>query len=50
LFGGDAALFQSDDNLARAQSAIDQNAAMIGGNEGTVPGAAAAEHGQAEHG
>jgi hypothetical protein len=50
LFGCDAALLEPDDDLARAQSAVNQNAAMIGGNEGTVPGTAAAEHGQAEHG
>ena len=50
MFGRDAALFEPDDDLARTQSAIDQNAAMIGGSEGTVPGAAAAEHGQTEHG
>jgi hypothetical protein len=50
LFGGDAALLKPDDDLARAQSAIDQNPAVIGGNESAIPGAAAAEHGQAEHG
>jgi hypothetical protein len=50
LFGRDAALFEPDDNLARAQAAVDQNAAMIGRDEGAVAGATAAEHGQAEHG
>jgi hypothetical protein len=50
LLGGDAALLKPDHDLARAQSAVDQNPAVIGGNEGTIPGAAAAEHGQAEHG
>src|SRR5207247_5695182 len=50
LLGGNAALLKPDDDLARAQSAIDQNPAVIGGNESAVPGAAAAEHGQAEHG
>jgi hypothetical protein len=50
LLGGDTALLQPDDDLARAESAIDQNAAVIGGNESAIPGAAAAEHGQAEHG
>ena len=50
LFRADAALLKPDHDLARAQSAVDQNPAMIGGNEGAIPGAAAAEHGQAEHG
>ena len=50
LLGGDAALLKADDGLARAQSAIDQNSAVIGGNESAIPGAAAAEHGQTEHG
>ena len=50
LLGGDATLLKPDDDLARAQSAIDQNVAMTGGNESAIPGAAAAEHGQTEHG
>jgi len=50
LLGGDAALLKADDDLARAQSTIDQNPAVIGGNESAIPGAAAAEHGQTEHG
>jgi hypothetical protein len=50
VLGGDAALLKPDDDLARAQSAIDQNPAVIGGNESAIPGAAAAEHGQTEHG
>jgi len=50
LLGGDAALLKPHDDLARAQSAIDQNPAVIGGNESAIPGAAAAEHRQAEHG
>ena len=50
LLGGDATLLKADDDLARAQSAIDQNVAMTGGNESAIPGAAAAEHGQTEHG
>ena len=50
LLRGDAALLKPDDDLARAQSAIDQNVAMTGGNESAIPGAAAAEHGQTEHG
>jgi len=50
LLGGNATLLKPDDDLARAQSAIDQNVAMTGGNKGAIPGAAAAEHGQTEHG
>jgi hypothetical protein len=50
LLGGDATSLKPDDDLARAQPTIDQNPAVIGGNETAIPGAAAAEHGQAEHG
>jgi len=50
LLGGNATLLKPHYDLARAQSAIDQNAAMTGGNESAIPGAAAAEHGQTEHG
>ena len=50
LLGGNATLLKPHYDLARAQSAIDQNVAMTGGNEGAIPGAAAAEHGQTEHG
>jgi hypothetical protein len=50
LLRDDATLLKPDDGLARAQSTIDQNSAVIGGNEGAIPGAAAAEHGQTEHG
>jgi len=50
LLGGDATLLKADDDLARAQSTIDQNPGVIGGNESAIPGTAAAEHGQAEHG
>ena len=50
LLGGYATLLKADDDLARAQSTIDQNPAVIGGNESAIPGAAAAEHGQTEHG
>jgi hypothetical protein len=50
LLGSNATLLKADDDLARAQSTIDQNPAVIGGNERAIPGAAAAEHGQAEHG
>jgi hypothetical protein len=49
LLGGDATLLKADDDLARAQYTIDQNPAVIGGNESAIPGAAAAEHGQTEH-
>jgi hypothetical protein len=50
LLGGDATLLKADDDLARAQSTIDQNPAVIGGDESAIPSAAAAEHGQTEHG
>ena len=50
LLGGNATLLKADDDLARAQSTIDQNPAVIGRNERAIPGAAAAEHGQTEHG
>jgi hypothetical protein len=50
LLGGNATLLKPDYDLARAQSAIDQNPAVIGGNKSAIPGTAAAEHGQAEHG
>ena len=43
------ALLEPDDDLAGAESAIDQNPAMIGCDEGAVSRAAAAEHGQSEH-
>jgi hypothetical protein len=49
LLRRDAALREAQDQLTRAQSAVDQNAAMVGGKERAVPGAAAAEYGQAEH-
>ena len=45
----DPALFQPEHELPGAQPAIDQEAAMIGRDQGGVPGAAAAEHGQTEH-
>ena len=50
LLGRDSALLEPQDDLARAQSAIDQNPAMIGRDERAIPGATAAEHGQTEHG
>src|SRR6266516_5794357 len=43
LLGGDVALLKPHDDLARAQSAIDQNPAVIGGNKSAIPGAAAAD-------
>ncbi len=49
LLGSDTAEREAHDELTRAQSSIDQNATMIGGDERAVPGAAAAEHGQTEH-
>src|SRR5436190_1436768 len=48
-FGSEVALLEPDDDLPRAQSAIDQDPAMVGRNESAVAGAAAAEHGEAEH-
>jgi hypothetical protein len=50
LLGSHATLLKADDDLARAQSPINQNPTVIGGNESAIPGAAAAEHGQTEHG
>jgi len=48
-FGSKVALLEAGDDLTRAQSAIDQDSAVVGRNEGAVAGAAAAEHGEAEH-
>ena len=48
-FGSEVALLEPDNDLPRAQSAIDQDPAMVGRNESAVAGAAAAEHGEAEH-
>jgi hypothetical protein len=45
----DSALLEAQDELARAQSAIDQQPAMIGRDQRAVSGAAAAEHRQSEH-
>ena len=45
-----AALLQTQDNLARAQTAIHENLTVIGCDQGAIPRAPAAEHGQAEHG
>jgi hypothetical protein len=49
LGGRDSALGQAKNDLTRAQASIDQEPAMIRGDERTVSGAAAAEHGQGEH-
>jgi len=49
LLWPDAALLQSQCQLARAQTAIDQNIAVTGGNERAVSGAPASEHPQTEH-
>jgi uncharacterized protein len=45
----DPALLEPQNELARAQPAIDQQPAMIGRDQRTVARAAAAEHGQGEH-
>ena len=45
----DSALFKPEDELARTQATIDQQPAMIGGDERAISRAAAAEHGQCEH-
>jgi hypothetical protein len=46
----DAALLQTQNDLPCTQTAINENLAMISGNQRTVSRAPAAEHGQAEHG
>jgi hypothetical protein len=46
----DAALLQTQHDLPRAQTAINEDIAVIGGNQRAVSRAPAAEHGQAEHG
>ena len=43
------ALLESEHDLARTQSAIDQNFTVIGRDQRTVPGTATPEHGQTEH-
>jgi len=48
-FGSEVALLEPDNDLPRAQAAINQDPAMISRNQGAIPGAAAAEHGEAEH-
>ena len=49
LFGIHPALLKAQNDLARAQATIDQNFAMIGGDERAVSGTAAPEHRQTEH-
>jgi hypothetical protein len=44
------ALLEPENDLPRAQSAVDQDLAMIGCDERTISGTAAAEHRQTEHG
>src|SRR5438270_11198552 len=45
LLGGNATLLKPHYDVERAQSAIDQNVAMIGGNDSAIPGDLVAEHG-----
>ena len=49
LVRGDSALGQTQNKLARAQAAVDQQPAMIGRDERAVSGAPAPEHRQTEH-
>ena len=50
LLRRDTALLQTQDQLPRAQPAIDKNLAMISCDQRAVSRAPAAEHRQAEHG
>jgi len=50
LLRHNAALLQTQHDLPRAQTAINENLAMISGNQRAVARAPAAEDGQAEHG
>ena len=50
LLRRDAALLQTQHDLPRAETAINENPAVIGCDQRAVPRAPAAEHGQAEHG
>jgi hypothetical protein len=50
LLGRDATLFQTQNDLPRAETSINENLAVIGGDQGAVSRAPATEHGQAEHG
>ena len=45
----DAALLETNDNLPRAQPAIDKNFAVIRRNQRAITGTAAAEHREGEH-
>jgi len=49
LFRHHAALLETKDDLPRAQSAIDQDFAVICREQRTVSGTAAPKHGQTEH-
>ena len=50
LLGRDSALLETQDELPRAQAAIDEKPAMIGRDQRAVSRAPAAEHRQTEHG
>jgi len=50
LVGCDATFRQAQHQLPRAQAAVDKNLAMLSRDQCAIPGAAAAEHRQAEHG
>ena len=49
FLGFDPGLFQAHDDLARAQARVDQQSALVGGDERTVARAAAAQDGEGEH-
>src|SRR5947209_20500087 len=49
LGGRDSTLLEPDEDLARTQSAIDQNPAMISRDKRAISCAAASEHGESEH-
>ena len=49
LLGSNAALSEAQDKLSRAQSAVDQQPAMIGRDERAVSRAPASEHRQTKH-
>ena len=49
LIRGNSALGEAQDELARAQAAVDQQPAMIGRDERAVSRAPAPEHRQTEH-
>ena len=50
LLRRDATLLQTQHDLPRAQPAINENLAMLGGDQRAISRAPAAEHDQAEHG